>query len=74
MNYYQSLNTDSKIFFIAYQICRLEKISKIYDNIIQSMEESGTNTDDIFKAENKLYKMINQKKLKLKLLRKVKIT
>ena len=70
MNYYQSLNTNNKIFFIAYQICRLEKISKIYDNTIQSMYESGTDPDDIFKAEDKLNKIIKQKELKLKLMKK----
>jgi len=70
MNYYQSLNTNSKIFFLAYQICRLEKISEIYDNIIQSMYESGTDPDDIFKAEDKLNKIIKQKQLKLKLMKK----
>ena len=70
MNYYQSLNTNSKIFFLAYQICRLKKISEIYDNLIESMHQSGTDPDDIFKAEDKLNKMINQKQLKLKLMKK----
>jgi len=34
------------------------------------MYESGTDPDDIFKAEDKLNKMINQKELKLKLIKK----
>ncbi len=71
MNYYQSLNTNSKIFFVAYQICKLEKIAKDYNITIQSMIESGTDYDDILKKEDKLDKMIIQKQLKLKLLRKV---
>ena len=70
MNYYQSLNTNSKIFFIAYQICKLEKIAKDYNITIQSMIESGTDYDDILKKEDKLDKMIIQKQLKLKLMKK----
>ncbi len=87
MNYYQSLNTNSKIFFLTYQICKLEKISEIYYNRsseimngISDSQEDGEHPDDyemldrehddLHETISRLNKMINQKQLKLKLMKK----
>ena len=87
MNYYQSLNTNSKIFFLTYQICKLEKISEIYYNRsseiindINDYQEDGGHPDDyemldreyddLHETISKLNKIIKQKELKLKLMKK----
>jgi hypothetical protein len=74
MNYYQSLNTNNKIFFLKYQICKLEKI---YDNlyITYYYEQDNYNfTEDygkrLCKKMDKVEKLLNRKKLKFRLIKK----
>ena len=44
MNYYQSLNTNNKIFFLKYQICKLEKFFKNccndWENYVEEAEDA----------------------------------
>ena len=83
MNYYQSLNTNNKIIFLKYQICKLKNISKNYcddwENYIEEAEDPewdmySSNDEIINKTEKKIKKinnLLNQKELKLKLIKKL---
>lgn len=75
MNYYQSLNTNNKIFFLKYQICKLEGI---YDrfHIEYYYEQDNYNfTEDygkiLCKKMDKVKNLLNQKQLKLKQTKKI---
>jgi len=82
MNYYQSLNTNNKIFFLKYQICKLEKIFKSYYNDLKDYVRDAedpewdmysSNDEIINETEEKMKKvanLLNQKELKLKLIKK----
>ena len=82
MNYYQSLNTNNKIFFLKYQIYKLEKILKSYSDDFHNYCEEADDPDwdmsewydDIInETEEKMKKvanLLNQKELKLKLIKK----
>ena len=82
MNYYQSLNTNNKVFFLKYQICKLEKFFKNccndWENYVEEAEDSewdmySSNDEIINETEEKIKKVVNllnQKKLKLKLIKK----
>jgi len=83
MNYYQSLNTNNKIFFLKYQICKLDKI---YDNYYNDWKNYIEDADDpewdmsqlyddeiIKETEKKMERVVillTQKQLKLKLTKK----
>jgi len=74
MNYYQSLNTNNKIFFLKYQICKLEKIYEKLDIIHYYQQDNYNFTEDddkrLRKKINKAERLLNRKKNKLKLTKK----
>ena len=80
MNYYQSLNTNNKIIFLKYQICKLKNISKNYcddwENYIEEAEDPewdmySSNDEIINKTEEKIKKINNLLNLKEDFLKKL---
>ena len=82
MNYYQSLNTNNKIFFLKYQVYKLEKLFNrlcdIWESYIEDADDPEWDMcslydDEIMETEEKMKKVKNllkQKELKLKLIKK----
>jgi hypothetical protein len=79
MNYYQSLNKNNKIFFVKYQICKLQNKLDYFDYLIDDYindepqyDNDTMDSEYYYNCEQriKLSKLLDQKKLKLTLIKK----